>query len=55
MIAFLAAVLVAVGIGVGASVMLESYQATADSAFVSQASARIDPEPKLRGPQKPKS
>jgi hypothetical protein len=53
--AFLAAGLVAVGIGIGASIVLESYQATADKTFVSQASARPEPEPKLQGSQKPKS
>ena len=41
------------GIGFGASVALDGYQRTADSAYVGSG-ARPDPEPKLRGidPQK---
>ncbi len=42
-----------IGIGFGASVALDGYQRTADSAYVGSG-ARPDPEPKLRGvdPQK---
>lgn len=43
--AFLAAVIAVVGIGYGASVALESYQQTADSAFVGSG-AKPSPEPK---------
>jgi hypothetical protein len=46
--AFLASVVAVVGIAVGASVILDSYQQTVDSRFVGSG-ARPDPEPKLRG------
>ena len=46
--AFLAAVIAVIGIGYGSSIVLESYQRTADSAFVGSG-AKPDPEPKLRG------
>ena len=47
MIAFLAAALAVIGIGFGASVLLEQYQSTVDSTYVG-GGARPDPEPKLR-------
>jgi hypothetical protein len=50
--AFLVAVLVAVGVGVGASVVLEKYQGTADKAYPAPG-VRIDAEPKLSN-EKPK-
>ena len=46
--AFLAAVAVVVGIGFGASILLETYQRTADRAFTGSG-ARIDPDPRLSG------
>jgi hypothetical protein len=45
--AFLAAVIVVVGIGFAASVVLENYQRTADAAFVGSG-AKPEPETKLR-------
>jgi hypothetical protein len=45
---FLLAIVVIVGIGFGASVALENWQKTADSAYVGSG-ARPDPDPKLRG------
>lgn len=45
--AFLLALVAVVGITYGASILLENYQRTADSAFVGSG-ARPDPEPKLR-------
>ena len=45
--AFLFALLAAIGIGFAASVVLETFQSTADRAFVGQG-ARPDPEPRLR-------
>lgn len=53
MMAFILAIIAVIGISFGASVALEGYQRTADSAFVG-AGARPDPEPKLRSvdPQK---
>lgn len=49
--AFLAAVLVVVGISVGASMLLETYQRTADRAFTGPG-ARIDADPRLTGSPK---
>lgn len=49
--AFLAAVVVVVGISIGASILLETYQSTADRAFTSSG-ARIDPDPRLTGSPK---
>ena len=46
--AFLAALVAVIGIGYGASVALESYQRTADSAFVGSG-AKPSPEAALRG------
>ena len=46
--AFLLAVLAVVGISFAAAFALESFQQTADRAFVGKG-ARPDPEPKLRG------
>ena len=51
--AFLLAIIVAVGIGYGATVVLEGFQTTADKAYVGSG-ARPDPEPTLSG-AKPKS
>lgn len=51
--AFLLAVLAVIGIGVGASFVLDTYQRTVDASFVGSG-ARPDPEPKLRGGE-PKS
>jgi hypothetical protein len=52
--AFFAAVLVALAVGVGASVVLEKYQTTADRAY-NAPGVRIDAEPKLSGEKiKPK-
>lgn len=48
MMAFILAIVAMVGIGFGASVALDGFQRTADSAFVGSG-ARPDPEPKLRG------
>lgn len=50
---FILAVVVALGIGVGASVILERYQSTADKAYTGSG-ARPDPEPSLSGVVKPK-
>ena len=50
--AFFAAVLVALAVGVGASVVLERYQSTADRAY-EVPGVRIDADPKLSG-EKPK-
>lgn len=50
--AFLAAVLVALAVGIGASIVLENYQATADRAY-NAPGVRIDAEPKSSG-EKPK-
>ena len=53
--AFFWAFMAMIGISYVASVVLENYQGTADSAFVGKG-ARPDPEPKLRGgPEKPRS
>lgn len=52
MLAFLAAVIAVIGIGFGASVVLDQYQRTVDMTYVG-GGAKPDPEPKLRGP-KPK-
>ena len=46
--AILAALIAVIGIGFGASVVLERYQQTADSAYVGSG-AKPDPEPSLRG------
>jgi hypothetical protein len=46
--AFLAAVVAVIAIGVGASVVLETYQRTADKAYTGPG-ARIDPDPRLTG------
>jgi hypothetical protein len=45
---FLLAVVVALGLGVGASVVLEKFQKTADKAYVGTG-ARPDHDPKLDG------
>ena len=53
--AFIAAVLVAIGISVGASIVLEKYQTTADRAYPAPG-VRIDAEPSLSSETpKPKS
>ncbi|MFZ4807766.1 MAG: hypothetical protein ACOYLQ_10950 [Hyphomicrobiaceae bacterium] len=46
--AFISAVIVVIGIGYGASIALEQYQRTADSAFVGSG-AKPSPEGKLHG------
>ena len=55
---FILAVIAVLGIGFGASVVLERFQSTADRAYVGSG-ARPDPEPKLQGSKveavKPKS
>ena len=45
---FLLGVIVAVGIGIGASIALEGYQKSADMQYVGSG-ARPDPEPTLGG------
>ena len=49
MIAFIAAVLAVVGISVGASIVLETQQRTADAAYTSPTGARVDLDPRLNG------
>lgn len=49
--AFLAALLVVIGVSFGASMLLETYQRTADRAFTGSG-ARIDPDPRLSGAPK---
>lgn len=49
--AFLAAVLVVVGVSFAASVMLETVQRTADNEFVGRG-VRIDPDPRMTGAPK---
>lgn len=49
--AFLTAVLFVVGISVGASFLLETFQRTADNEFVGKG-VRIDPDPRMTGAPK---
>ena len=50
MTAFLSAIVVVVGVALGASLVLENLQKTADSAYVGKG-AKPDPEPSLRTSQ----
>ena len=48
MTSFIAAVLAVIGIGVGASLLLETQQRTADTSFTTTG-ARVDLDPRLSG------
>lgn len=48
MTSFIAAVLAVIGIGIGASFLLETQQRTADQAFTTSG-ARVDLDPRLTG------
>lgn len=53
MTSFIAAVLAVVGIGIGASFLLEMQQRTADEAYTTSG-ARVDLDPRLNGGTVPK-